>query len=134
IAPAGFPRSIYLLDLMICFLGTSGVRMIVRMMAEATSRGGNGALEKNTLIYGAGDAGVTLLREIQRNPKLLYRVQGFLDDRPDKKGIHILGVSVLGGGDEIAPLVTKHKIDIILIAIPSATGSAMTRILERCHA
>lgn len=134
IAPAGFPRSIYVLELMICFLGTSGVRMAVRMMVEAASRGNNGALEKNTLIYGAGEAGVTLLREIQRNPKLLYRVRGFLDDRPDKKGIHILGVSVLGGGDEVTLLATKEKIDIILIAIPSATGAAMTRILERCHA
>jgi FlaA1/EpsC-like NDP-sugar epimerase len=134
IAPAGFPRSVYLLDLMICFLGTSGVRMIVRMMAEAASHGSSGAPEKNTLIYGAGEAGVTLLREIQRNPKLLYRVRGFLDDRPDKKGVHILGVSVLGGGDEVALLVTKHKIDIILIAIPSASGTEMTRILEHCHA
>ena len=37
IAPAGFPRSIYVLDLMICFLGTAGIRMIVRMTAEATT-------------------------------------------------------------------------------------------------
>ena len=134
IAPAGFPRSICLLDLMICFLGTAGVRMIVRMTAEGTSNGSNGAAEKNTLIYGAGAAGVTLLREIQRNPKLLYRVRGFLDDWPDKKGIHILGVSVLGGGGEVELLVTKYEIDTILIAIPSATGSEMTRILGRCHA
>jgi FlaA1/EpsC-like NDP-sugar epimerase len=134
IAPRGFPRSIYLLDLMICFLGTAGVRMIVRMMAEATSHGHNGAPEKNTLIYGAGEAGVTLLREIQRNPKLLYRVRGFLDDWPGKKGIRVLGVPILGGGDEVELLVPKHKIDIILIAIPSASGAEMTRILERCHA
>jgi FlaA1/EpsC-like NDP-sugar epimerase len=134
IAPAGFPRSIYLLDLMICFLGTAGVRVMVRMTAEATSQGRNGATEKQTLVYGAGDAGVTLLREIQKDPKLQYRVRGFLDDRPDKKGVHILGAPVLGGGDQIKPLVTKHSIDIILIAIPSATGAEMTRILQRCHA
>jgi len=133
-APRGFPRSIYLLDLMICFLGTAGLRMIVRMMAEATANGRNGAVEKNTLIYGAGEAGVPLLREIQRNPKLPYRVRGFLDDRPDKKGVRILGVPVLGGGDQIDALVTKHNIVTILIAIPSATGAQMTRILERCHA
>lgn len=133
IAPAGFPRSIYLLDLMICFLGTAGIRVLVRMTAEATSQAGNGDAEKNTLIYGAGEAGVTLLREIQRNPKLLYRVRGFLDDRPDKKGIHIRGVPVLGGGEDVARLVTKHAIDMMLIAIPSATGAEMTRILERCH-
>src|ERR1019366_6842851 len=101
------------------FLGTAGVRMIVRMTAEATSHGRNGTVEKNTLIYGAGDAGVTLFREIQKNPNLPYRVRGFLDDRPDKKGVHILGAPVLGAGDQIEPLVKKHNIDIILIAIPS---------------
>ncbi len=133
IAPAGFPRSIYFLDLMICFLGTAGVRMIVRMTAEANTQGRNAA-GKNTLIYGAGDAGITLFREIQRNPNLPYHVRGFLDDRLDKKGVHILGAQVLGAGNRIEALVKKHKIDIILIAIPSATGAEMTRILQRCHA
>jgi FlaA1/EpsC-like NDP-sugar epimerase len=134
IAPAGFPRSIFPLDLMICFLGTAGIRMIVRMTAEATANGRNGVAEKSTLIYGAGEAGVTLLRELQRNPKLPYRVRGFLDDWPGKKGVGILGVPVLGGGDQIDALVTKNNIDTILIAIPSATGAQMTWILERCCA
>src|ERR1700722_15111887 len=133
-APAGFPRSIYLLDLMICFLATAGVRVMARMITEATLAGRNSTSEKRTLVYGAGDAGVDLLRGIQKDPKLLYRVQGFLDDRPDKKGVLILGKPVLGAGEQIEPLVKKHKIDIILIAIPSATGAEMTRILQRCHA
>jgi FlaA1/EpsC-like NDP-sugar epimerase len=135
IAPPGFPRSIYLLDLMICFLGTGGVRMLVRMTAEAATYGRKGAgAEKNTLIYGAGNAGVILFREIQKNPKLPYRVVGFLDDRRDKRGVHILGARVLGAGDQIQELVAKHSIDMILIAIPSASGPEMTRILELCHA
>jgi FlaA1/EpsC-like NDP-sugar epimerase len=134
IAPGGFPRSIFVLDLMICFLGTAGVRMLVRMTAEASAQGRSAAGGKNTLIYGAGDAGITLLREIQKNSKLPYRVRGFLDDRPDKKGVHILGVSVLGGGDQIREIATKYNVAIILIAIPSATGAEMTGILKRCHA
>ena len=135
IAPAGFPRSIYVLDLMICFLATSGIRLTVRMMAEAASYARNSvAEEKRTLIYGAGEAGITLLREIRNNPRLSYRVVGFLDDRPDKKGLHLAGVSVLGGGDEVESLVTKHNVKTILIAIPSATGAEMTRILKLCHA
>jgi FlaA1/EpsC-like NDP-sugar epimerase len=134
IAPRGFPRSIYLLDLMVCFLATAGLRVAVRMLAEAAAQVKNGAAEKNTLIYGAGDAGVTLLREIRKNPRLPYRVLGFLDDRPDKKGVHILGATVLGGGERVEALVKKHNIEIILIAIPSATGAEMTCILERCHA
>jgi FlaA1/EpsC-like NDP-sugar epimerase len=134
-APLGFPRSIYVLDLMICFLGTSGLRLMVRMMAEATSNGqSDKTFEKRTLIYGAGRAGITLLREIRSNSSLSFRVVGFVDDRPDKKGIRIAGVPVLGGGDEVESLVRKHSAETILIAIPSATGGEMTRILNLCHA
>ena len=134
IAPRGFPRSIYLLDLMICFLATSGLRLILRLMLEVTSnvRSTKG-VEKSTLIYGAGDAGITLLREIRNNPRLSYSVLGFLDDRPDKKGLRLAGVPVLGGGDQAESLVIKHNVDTILIAIPSASGVEMTRILELCH-
>jgi FlaA1/EpsC-like NDP-sugar epimerase len=135
IAPTGFPRSIYVLDLMVCFLATSGIRLIVRMMAEAASYARSSvAEEKRTFIYGAGEAGITLLREIRNNPRLSYHVMGFLDDRPDKKGLRLAGVSVLGGGDEVESLVKKHNVKTILIAIPSATGVEMTRILKLCHA
>ena len=134
IAPRGFPRSIYVLDLMICFLATSGLRLILRLMLEVTSnvRSTKG-VEKSTLIYGAGDAGITLLREIRNNPRLSYSVLGFLDDRPDKKGLRLAGVPVLGGGDQAESLVIKHNVDTILIAIPSASGVEMTRILELCQ-
>jgi len=103
------------------------------MVAETLHGGQGNSQEKKTLIYGAGDAGITLLREIRNNPKLAYRVCGFLDDGRDKKGLLISGIEVLGRGDEIKSLVTKHNIAIILIAVPSATGVEMTRILELCH-
>jgi len=134
IAPRGFPRSIYILDLMICFLATSGLRLVLRLMMEMTSSTRSSKrVEKRTLIYGAGDAGITLLREIRNNPRLSYRVLGFLDDRPDKKGLRLAGAPVLGGGDELESLVTRHNVEMILIAIPSATGAEMTRMLELCH-
>jgi FlaA1/EpsC-like NDP-sugar epimerase len=135
IAPSGFPRSIYVLDLIICFLATSGVRLMIRKTLESASNGRRDRImERTTLIYGAGDAGITLLREIRNNPKLPYRVIGFLDDRIDKKGLRLAGVPVLGDGDEVRSLVTKHNIEVILIAIPSASGIEMTRILAMCHA
>jgi len=135
IAPSGFPRSIYVLDLMGCVLATSGLRLMTRIMFELTSnaRSSKGA-KKSALIYGAGSAGITLIKEIRHNPRLSYRLCGFLDDSPDKKGLRLAGVPVLGGGDEIEALVRKHNIETILIAIPSATGAEMTRILSLCHA
>ena len=135
IAPSGFPRSIYVLDLIVCFLATSGLRVVVRRTLQiATYARSNIALEKSTLIYGAGDAGITLLREIRNNPRLSYRVFGFLDDQPNKKGLRIAGVPVLGGGEQAASLVKKYNVKTILIAIPSATGTEMTQILGLCHA
>jgi FlaA1/EpsC-like NDP-sugar epimerase len=133
LAPAGFPRAIFLSELALSLLGTVGLRVAVRMISEALQGGQGNGEEKRTLIYGAGDAGVTLLREIRNNAKLAYQVCGFLDDARDKEGLLISGIQVLGGGDEVQSLVQRHNIEIILIAIPSATGVEMTRILERCH-
>jgi FlaA1/EpsC-like NDP-sugar epimerase len=130
---ATFPRSIYLLDLLVCLLATVGMRVAARLRSEWASEGREGDEVKNALIYGAGDAGVTLLREIRGNRKLPYRVKGFLDDQKQKHGVTLLGAPVLGGGDEAAAVARKHGVDIILIAIPSASGADMTRILERCR-
>ncbi len=131
--PPGFPRAVYLLDFFLCFLATCGIRAGVRILREGreAARGPN---EKRTFIYGAGSAGVILLREIRNNPKLPYRAVGFIDDRPDKQGLRISGVPVRGSGDEIKTLVQRYSVQTILIAIPSATGTEMTRILRLSHA
>ena len=133
LAPSGFPRSIYIIDLVVCIAATAGLRVASRLIAESQQNGRGDQPEKRTLIYGAGEAGITLLREIRNNARLAYYVCGFLDDRRDKKGILINGVPILGGGDGVAELVREMGIEIILIAIPSATGVQMTRILELCH-
>lgn len=134
LGPPGFPRSIYFNDFILSFLGTAGLRVMVRMIAEAMRSGSNGAVQKRILIYGAGDAGLLLLKEIRNNSRLAYCVCGFIDDRESKQGISIGGVIVRGQGDAVGALVRKHSIDMILIAIPSATGAEMTRILSLCHA
>ncbi len=133
-APPRFPRSIYLLDLILCILASAGARLTVRMIAEATAQNRQNRAAKRTLIYGAGEAGITLLREIKNNSRLPYRVCGFIDDHPAKLGVRIQGRPVLGGGKELPVLARKHSVEEILIAIPSASGTEMTRILEQCHA
>lgn len=130
---AVLPRSIYFIDALICFVLTGGVRIGVRMLRERNLTKMPADAAKNAIIYGAGEAGLMLVREIRRNPKLPYRVKGFVDDQPSKKGLRICGVPVLGGGDRIEAIVSRHNVEMVLIAIPSATGAQMTQILERCH-
>ena len=133
ISPAGFPRSIYVGDFLLCLLCSAGFRVAIRMVAESARAGSNGVPERRTLIYGAGDAGITLLREIRNNPKLAYHVCGFIDDGSNKRGVLINGAPVLGSGPALAALVRKHKIEVVLIAIPSALGAEMAHILALCH-
>ena len=131
-APQGFPRSIYFLDFMLCFGMTAGIRLAVRLAFEF-SRLPNLAVRKRTLIYGAGDAGVALLREIQQNPALRYEIVGFIDDAPAKVGSFIHRVKVLNNGAALPSIVASQAIETVLIAMPSATGAEMTNILKRCH-
>jgi len=133
IAPAGFPRSIYVLDLLICFVFTGGLRVFARMMADALKPRVMPGERKRTLIYGAGDAGELLLREIRQNPALPYEVAGFVDDDAKKKGLSIQGTKVLGCGPDLTRIAAHRGVDLVLIAIPSASGAQMTQVLRRCH-
>ena len=128
----GFPRSAFILDLMLCFLATAGIRVVARIAVEWASRA-NLKPQKPTIIYGAGSAGVTVLRESRSNPKIEFTVVGFVDDNPGKRGSFIYGVPVLGLGTDLAKIVSKRQVEQILIAIPSATGVQMRSVLQRCH-
>ncbi len=128
----GFPRTIYLLDLGTCWMSTSGVRVLVRILRERVYQGGS-QNEKQTLIYGAGSAGVALLREIRANPKLSYRICGFVDDDDRKTRLVIQGARVLGTGANLAKLVIRHRVELVLIAVPTASGGEVTRILRLCQ-
>jgi FlaA1/EpsC-like NDP-sugar epimerase len=131
--PGSFPRSVYVLDLLLCFTGTAGVRVMVWLIKDSLLSDSSASHRKRTLIYGAGGAGARLLHEIRNNSNLAYQVCGFLDDDARKRDMRIDGIAVLGGGEALASTVRDRHIEMILIGIPSASGSQMTRILGLCH-
>ena len=134
LGPNGFPRSVLLLDLLLCLLLTASARVGARLLADARKHNGDRSEKKRTLIYGAGDAGVILLRETQSNSHLPYTVVGYVDDNMRKQGLRIHGVEVFGDGAALSQIVKRQRAEIVLIAIPSAEGSKMARILAACHA
>jgi FlaA1/EpsC-like NDP-sugar epimerase len=129
---SGVPRSIYAIDWLVCVMLTASLRLSVRVIAESRQRHPAGQDRKRTIVYGAGDAGAALLRELRQNAALTYDVFGFLDDDPRKAGLVLHGLRVLGSGGDLAALARKQRVDLVLIAIPSASGSQMKAILERC--
>jgi FlaA1/EpsC-like NDP-sugar epimerase len=132
------PRSVYAIDFLVCFLLTAGMRFSVRLYNE-TLRSELAMSGKGILIYGAGGAGRTLLREVRLNPSLGYQVVGFIDDNPYLRSATITDLPVLGTGRDIAAIVdrcrnTNRKIDEIIIAMPSATGRQMQEAHANCRA
>jgi FlaA1/EpsC-like NDP-sugar epimerase len=135
---AAMPRSIYIIDAVLCFLATALVRFSVRLRNEAF-REHSGSPRTGILIYGAGAAGAELLREIHSNRCTRYAVKGFLDDDPLKQGAVSLGVPVLGTGRDAFTLVQRLNrrravVEEIIIAMRSATGPQMRETLANCRA
>jgi FlaA1/EpsC-like NDP-sugar epimerase len=64
---------------------------------------------------------------------LTYQIVGFIDDSPAKRGSFIRRVRVFGNGAVLRSVVASQSIETVLIALPSATGTEMTQILNRCH-
>jgi len=132
LTPPGFPRSIPIVDFFLCSVGTAWVFLARRAIREAIA-GGNRREGRNIIIYGAGSAGVTLLREMRANPALGCVVCGFVDDNPAMKGMYVHGVRVMGRGSDLAAVVAKTGAEEVLIATPSASGDQMLRILNCCQ-
>jgi FlaA1/EpsC-like NDP-sugar epimerase len=130
----GVPRTVYVIDLLLSVTLTAGFRVGVRLLTEATRPHPVWRERKRTIVYGAGSAGAALLRDLGQNPALKYDVLGFVDDDLRKSGLVLQGVRVLGTGTELAPIAKKQRAEIVLIAIPSASGVQMMGILEQCNA
>ncbi|MCU1329717.1 MAG: polysaccharide biosynthesis protein CapD, partial [Bryobacterales bacterium] len=129
------PRSIYAIDLMLCVMLTAGIRVTVRLLTDLSKPKFVGKeVARRTLIYGAGTAGAALLRDIEQHPDLVYEIVGFVDDNPRKQGLILQGVTVLGAGADLTWIAKNQQADSILIAIPSASGGQMRRMLEYCTA
>jgi FlaA1/EpsC-like NDP-sugar epimerase len=131
------PRSIWIIDGLLCFLTTALVRFSVRIRNEAFVTG-SGEERTGILVYGAGAAGAELVREIHSS-RSRYEVRGFLDDDPQKEGALILGIPVLGSGRQALSVVrrlNRHRqvVGEIIIAMPTATGVQMREALANCRA
>ncbi len=135
----GYSRAVFLIDGGLTFLFTGGLRMAIRTFCARYDRTGQPlfvppAQRKRILIVGAGAAGEKILREIIENDHLPYRVAGFVDDDPKKHGRSIHGVRVLGPLSELARIAVEQQAEEVLIAVPSATGDQIRRIVAVCKA
>lgn len=107
-----------------------GSRFIWRMLHDVYYKRSD--QKKRTLIIGAGSAGTMVVRQLLKNKQAELLPVAYIDDDIKKHHLYILGLPVVGGVTEIAPIVNRMNIDTIIIAIPSLRKSALNSIFQEC--
>jgi FlaA1/EpsC-like NDP-sugar epimerase len=133
----GFSRSVLLIDWLLTLCAVAATRLSIRVVGEAWRRGGlrrgEHGVMRRALIVGAGNAGTMVAREMYRNPQLGVSPVGFLDDDPSKRGKRIMGLPVLGSTGALARVAADRAVDEVVIAMPTAPGTTLRKIADRCR-
>jgi FlaA1/EpsC-like NDP-sugar epimerase len=109
----------------------SGTRLLYRWSHDSKILFLNG---KRILIVGAGSAGDSLIRDLKRSfSSYKYKPIAIVDDSPNKIGCEVQGIRVIGTIIDIPSITVKKNIQLVLIAIPSATSTQMRRIVTYCE-
>lgn len=128
--PVAPPRAVIVTDLLVSFLFLCGFRVSLRLIREGyfhkNTTNGN---EKKVAIIGAGDVGASLARDLlmRRGRGLVPKV--FFDDDRTKWGTTIHGITVQGSPETLPDYLHRHKLDEVIIAMPSAAGKRMRVIV-----
>lgn len=132
----GVPRSLFPIQFLLLIVGLGGGRFCYRFLKDkknALRSIGMSSETKKVLIIGAGRAGEKLLRDINSTPALKLEVVGFIDDDRYKKNAAIHNKKIFGGTDLIPSIVERYSVDKVFIAIPSASGEDIKRIVDQCE-
>ena len=127
----GYSRTVFGIDAVLMLLFLAGSRMAFRLFRQILPAR-NMPNGRRVLIYGAGDGGELLLRELQNNRELQLSPVGFLDDDPGKSGKVIHGLKVFGGNGDLAALCEQQDIDEVVISSLKMSAERVEEVVSRC--
>lgn len=113
-----------------------GTRLSARWLHEWARRAtaGSGTVFRRAVIVGAGEAGSAVIKSILSSPKMFMEPVAVVDDNPSKHGNRLHGVPIVGPVSNIAGVAKEFRVEEIIVAMPSATGQEMSRVVEACKA
>lgn len=123
------PYSIIIMEGALSFLGMAGARFIPRIRKEGTRLDAG----TPTLLIGAGQGGLAIIKEASRHPELGIRPCGFLDDDPDKQGMEIANLRVLGTTRDVARVLGQSGAERVIITSDAFSPKAIGRIMDACN-
>jgi len=128
----GFSRTIFVLDCLILMVVVTMSRFAFRLLRNIVPLRATGG--RPVVIYGAGDGGELVYRELLNNPALQYVPVAFMDDNPSKEGRLIHGVRVYSRTTSLVELCRKLHVQEVLISTSKISGERLTAIVGECAA
>lgn len=128
------PRSYYFIGYVVSIIMTTGLRFsyrLIRSYLKETRSDHDQSVDK-VMVIGGGQAGLTLIKEMQSNDHLRTKVCCVIDDNPNKKGRLLEGVPIVGNRYDIEAKAKEYGITRIVYAIPATTGENRKAILNIC--
>ncbi len=126
-------KGVVMLDWMLTIILIGGSRLGWRMIRDGCAKNACTAGSKRILIVGAGDAGIMVAKELRNHYNGSIQVVGFIDDDPVKHNLQIMDISVLGGRETMPQIVAQHRIDEVIIAMPSVGSKVIRAIVALCQ-
>ena len=128
------PRSYFLVGYVFSIMCTVGLRFGYRLLRSylRSTRSSVEAATDRVMIIGAGQAGKTLILEMQNSRHMKTKVCCVIDDNPNKKGRLLEGVPIVGNRYDIEEMVQEYSITRIVYAIPAASADDRKAILNIC--
>lgn len=123
------PRSVLLLYPLLLAVGLSVPRLAYRLLKDNPLQS-NKQAGFRTLVFGAGSAGESLVRDLVRHDD--YMPLAFIDDDESKQGREIHGIRVAGKSKDLGRLVQELEIEVVVVAIPSANRKTVQRVVREC--
>ncbi len=125
------PRTVLVLNPMLLMLMMGGSRFIYRLWKEKGLIGGMRLNSEPVLVLGAGDAAVSLAKELAKNSR--WQLAGFLDDNSESHGRTLNGIHVLGDLHSLPKWVERLSIKQVIIAMPSSSHQQRKRAIQICN-
>ena len=126
----GVPRSLYFLNPLLLILFMCAGRLLYRWWKEK-AMGAKGVEPQPVILLGAGNAALSLIDELNRNP--YWYVIGVLDDNPNKVGRQMGGVRILGHWEQLEQIARDSNCKHAVLAVGATNHATRRRVFELCE-
>ena len=127
----GYSRGVFAIHAMMLALLVVGARLSFRVIGETTAR--HRQTGRRVLIYGAGDGGALLVRELRNNATYDYDTVGLIDDDASKTNKKVLGLPILGGIDRLEHIIAAQQVELVIVSTAKLEDARLARLQDICY-